>query len=310
VQKFTRLFISDNYFFFSSFFFFAQAQQIINESRDDWDKITLSSSWGNNYLQNSKIYKAVNGHFLDIDRLTACTVHNLKPFYDMVQEHFFDKNGKLLFELCDIWNLDETNDQMKPNGQVAEFIGTEETTRREPERTVNTTITFCVNAKGKALKVQVIHKGVRKPAQYELFDDDWVIVYVTKSGWQEKMSFDQFMRNYVLPQIAKKRKGSWSVLFLDGHPSRINPRLWLHSLSLKIHIVFLPAHSSTKTQVLDCGVNAVFKKALRAAWATLVEEEGRAKKERQEQGLPEPDISIAAAHRNSLFFLTLLFFLN
>ena len=102
----------------------------------------MSATWGNNYLENSKIYKAVNGHFLDIERLTACTVHNLKPFYDMVREHFYDSNGKLLFDLCDLWNLDETNDQMKPIGKVAEFADTEDTTCREPERTVSTTITF------------------------------------------------------------------------------------------------------------------------------------------------------------------------
>jgi hypothetical protein len=56
---------------------------------------------------------------------------------------------------------------------------------------------------------------------------------------------------------------AWCLLYLDGHPSRINPALYRIALQNRIYIQFLPAHSSTCVQPLDTGVNTVFKSALR-----------------------------------------------
>jgi hypothetical protein len=73
------------------------------------------------------------------------------------------------------------------------------------------------------------------------------------------------MRNYVFVEIiaARRDKDEISILFLDGHGSRINPQLWLDALGMHIFIQFLVAHSSTETQMLDLGFNADWKKALK-----------------------------------------------
>ncbi|KAA6375441.1 MAG: hypothetical protein EZS28_029031, partial [Streblomastix strix] len=54
----------------------------------------------------------------------------------------------------------------------------------------------------------------------------------------------------------------WPVLFVDGHTSRINPSLWLYSLSLRIDVFCIPAQTYTVTQSCDRGVNAELKDSL------------------------------------------------
>jgi hypothetical protein len=72
------------------------------------------------------------------------------------------------------------------------------------------------------------------------------------------------MRTIVFVGIEEERVSpdEISVLFLDCHPSRINPKLWLDALGMRIFIQFLKAHTSTETQMLDCRFNAEFKSLL------------------------------------------------
>ena len=223
------------------------------------------SGWGAQYINSVQDYKHVRGHFLDAKRMKACTLSNLSPFYDKLHSILFNEDGSMKYKLCNIWNLDETNQQINGKKEkVAEFKETQQCIREEAARMLNTTITFCVNAEGYPLVSQIIHKGVKIPEEYKDFKRGDFIVYTTGSGWQEIPSFNHYMRYFIVPGMLKDRKkGDRSLLMLDGHGSRINPELWLWVMSQGIDVVFLPAHSSTKTQVLECGVNSKFKSRLK-----------------------------------------------
>jgi hypothetical protein len=72
------------------------------------------------------------------------------------------------------------------------------------------------------------------------------------------------LEEHYFPAIVDARDGpEEDVIFIDGHGSRIIPKVWSHALDMPIHTQFLPSHTSTETQMLDVGFNAFYKQLLK-----------------------------------------------
>jgi hypothetical protein len=140
---------------FQSFsFFFFEAISIMERNKARGGVIPkLSLGWGIHLILRSKCYKFVGGHFLDVKRLSACTVSNLQPFFDELKSHIMDEEGNIIIHPLDTYNLDETNTQLEErSGRVVELVGSnQKATRKEPSRMVNTTVTMCCSAFGRFL---------------------------------------------------------------------------------------------------------------------------------------------------------------
>jgi hypothetical protein len=116
----------------------------------------LSLGWGIHLILRSKCYKFVGGHFLDVKRLTACTISNLQPWFDELKKHIMDNDGNIIIHPLDMYNLDETNTQLEHrDGKVVELVGSnQEATKRESSRLVNTTVTMCCSAFGRCFQLR------------------------------------------------------------------------------------------------------------------------------------------------------------
>jgi hypothetical protein len=129
---------------------------------------------------------------LDVPRLTACTRFNLGPYYVSLALHFLDGNGLPKFKKCNSWNLDETNNQLrKKKAKTVDHQDVKKSIKKEPVRMANTTVTFCINAEGDVLRVQMIHKGAilkKIPVEYKSLSK-YLYIVCTKSGRQTKISF-------------------------------------------------------------------------------------------------------------------------
>ena len=118
---------------------------------------------------------------------------------------------------------------------------------------ISYTVNNCYNAAGDILPPFVVYK-----AQNRLFDK-WGVggpektVYTTSmSGWMEEMQFQQWMENILIPNIKKYEIDH--VLILDGHVTHVNLKVIELCKNNNIHLICLPAHSSTVLQPLDVGV--------------------------------------------------------
>jgi hypothetical protein len=211
----------------------------------------------------------------------------------------FDEEGNLRFKPWNIFNIDETNSQTRGKAKTVDFKGGGQSPKKEPTKIVNTTFTFCISAAGQASTTQMIHKGVIVPEEYKYLHKKifrWSprkVVGRPKRALQVlcqgifflydfffSLPFPFFfllffflffvthliehMRNKIFGEIEQERrdKDEISLMFIDGHGSRINPDLWLEALARKIFTIFLKAHSSTVTQQLDVRFNAVWKELL------------------------------------------------
>jgi hypothetical protein len=131
------------------------------------------------------------------------------------------------------------------------------------------TALFIVQANGRHVASQLLVPDEIPDELVKSFHSEYMHVHKTTKGWMSKILFEQICKTVLLPEIEKNRKelsehaSKRALLILDGASSHSNRKLWEEFSKEQCDVVFLPAHSSSKTQPLDLCVNAEFKCVLR-----------------------------------------------
>lgn len=96
---------------------------------------------------------------------------------------------------------------------------------------------------------------------------DWLYTS-SENGWTTNSKGISWLENIFIPET-RPQNGQWRLLIMDGHGSHTAiDFLWLCKQN-KIHLLFLPAHTSHVLQPLDLGVFAPLKSRYRSEISKL-----------------------------------------
>jgi hypothetical protein len=120
-----------------------------------------------------------------------------------------------------------------------------------------------VSATGQKLRCMVIFKG--KSLQTTWFPSrlvpDWIYT-TSENGWTAKVIGLEWLRRIYIPETTPDL-GRHRMLILDGHGSHINIEFMWMCRQHRIHVLYLPAHSSHLLQPLDLAPFSVVKSKYR-----------------------------------------------
>ena len=200
-------------------------------------------------------------HILDGARVRACTMNNLRPFYELYKGRLeqYSYHPALTF------NIDETsiNFTQRFKSKVITSQQHQSSITTQPDRVSSTTLVLCIPALGQALDSTMLWSQKHIPEEFRLFPVHNIRV-MTESAWQTKKTFQEMMLHYYLPNMIARRTvlsltATPILVILDGHSSRLSLPVVDFCRKNNIHMLILPAHTSNITQPLDCAPNGVLK---------------------------------------------------
>ena len=210
---------------------------------------------------------------VDTSRFLACTVSNLKPFYERYHTIVSENNIPPAL----IFNLDETSINYTQNSREHVIITRSHRARlvSHPDRTVSSTLFLCIPAEGYALDSTLLWPQTNIPDELKSFIVKHIRVYPQKSAYQTRLSFTNMMIQYYLPEMIRRReelqmKRTPILILLDGHTSRLAPDVIQYCKLNNISLLILPSHTSHITQPLDCSTNGVLKNSFATTTAQVV----------------------------------------
>ena len=134
--------------------------------------------------------------------------------------------------------------------QRIESTATEWVTIIESITTTGQRLTPFVIFTGKELQAQWFPEEI-KPWGYSC----------TSSGWSNSDIALRWLRGIYLPETKPARKSDWRILILDQHTTHISMDFIYEYKINHVQPLYLPPHSSQKTQPLDVGVYSPLKTA-------------------------------------------------
>lgn len=203
---------------------------------------------------------------LDDKRAAASVYENLQPWYSLYD------NLVAIHEIPSslIFNMDETSLNLnKPSfSKVVTLKGLPPPQKIIPPRMPNATLVLTTCRDGTHLETQLLWKSASVPEELLPLKAFQINPMPSSSGWQTRASYEKIMLERLLPSMIVKRalllKTKTPILLLvDGHSSRISPKVLKYATENNIIILTLPAHSSHITQPLDLSTNGVLKQQIR-----------------------------------------------
>ena len=232
----------------------------------------MSRGWVSHFLQRHPSLQRKSTIIVDAARAAACTQLNLSPFYD--QYYQFITDYKIKPELT--FNLDETsiNFSQRFKGKVITKENMPDPIVMQADRVLSCTLVLCIPARGKALDAQLLWPQQKIPTEFAGFPACGIRVH-TGQSYQTRLSYERMMLDYFIPAMMERRlvlnDPSASILLLvDGHNSRFSLEVIETCIASNIHVMVLPAHSSSITQPLDAKTNGVLKNVFAKEAAQLV----------------------------------------
>jgi len=227
-------------------------------------EITLSPQWFHYYCNNIGI-KLLNPQSLEELRRKYCHTNVITQFYIMLNATIHQIPHLL-------YNMDETAISSNHKGRLVVPDG--HFPLCSEERCIgHTTIIYCCNAAGEAIKPFIILPLLQNlPNELNEFTPQCEIA-TSPSGWVTSKLFFSWTV-FFADEIKRRREIlRWiygpqidnipCFLLLDGHKSRLNSMAIELLYSNNIRVIVLPAHTSHVTQPFDVAIAAPFKTALR-----------------------------------------------
>jgi 4-hydroxybenzoate polyprenyltransferase len=134
--------------------------------------------------------------------------------------------------------------------------------KKTPGSRVWTSLIECVSATGRALPPLVIFKG--KSVQQQWFPQDlshfkdWQFT-ATKNGWTSDQTAVEWLEKVFIPRTQPCNATERRLLVLDGHGSHESVDFMYLCYQHKIHLLYLPPHTSHVLQPLDLSVFSPLK---------------------------------------------------
>jgi hypothetical protein len=222
-------------------------------------------NWVNRFLRRHDALKIKYTDLLSRDRAEATSEDNLRQFYRFLDRQIRDKAVPPQF----ITNIDEHG--LREGHQRGKKVAGSSLTRRAytsgSDATSWVSIIQAIQADGSRLTPVVIFTG--ESLQEQWFPDEirpWYYCCST-TGWSNSELALEWLDLVYLPETKPHDPNQWRILLLDGHVTHTSPEFMYKCWQNRVQCVYLPAHTSHKTQPLDVGcfspIKTYFDEAIR-----------------------------------------------
>lgn len=231
------------------------------------DHRPLGARWVDRFLRRNPTVKTKNSVLLDSARTRGSTRINYEVFFQRLREQLDSKNIKPAI----IANIDEYGMQ-ELEIRAGTVIGSSLTRRAIVTASDDTTwvsVIECGTAEGKRLSPVVIFTGASLQGQWFphnfRFEEElpsWRYKY-SATGWSNnEIAIDWFKHVYLL-ETKPANASDWRLLILDEHSTHITKEIMVMAHRNRVQLLYLPAHTTHKTQPLDRSVFSALKNYFR-----------------------------------------------
>ena len=231
-------------------------------------KDTLSRHFIASFVGRHEALSISSGRVLDSTRRFAES--HLRAFYLCMEGRLRDIDPR------SVGNIDEAGCVVNGNSVKVVCASVSDVAHVGGEETLHPHITIApfVVGNGELLVTQFIYEHQGDQFMTPHHEDDGNAYSSSRSGFMDSQIFSRFMRQLVGPAIVRHRAAhrlgdSEFFLLLDGHASHTSDKKLMVDMQqeFNVTVVFLPPHTSHKTQPLDRGFFHPFKMALRRSLA-------------------------------------------
>jgi hypothetical protein len=235
----------------------------------------LGVRWIDRFLKRNPQINMKNSDLLERARARGSTRHAYEAFFDLLERQIKEK--KILPR--NIANMDEHGLQEgeSATGRVIGSSLTKRTYVTGSDATNWVSIIECGTAQGHRLKPCIIFTGESLQGQWysKYFEKeeqipDWKYDY-SPTGWSNNRIALKWLKEIYLPGTKPENPAEWRLLVLDEHATHTQEEFMRIAFQSKVQLLFLPPHTSHKTQPLDRSVFAAVKAYFREGAADLAD---------------------------------------
>lgn len=240
----------------------------------------LGKRWIDRFLKRNPQIKSKPSDPLERARARGSTRPDFEAFFDLLERLVAEKKIKP----CNIANMDEHGLQEGESGS-GKVLGSSVTSRAyvtSSDATTWVSIIECGTAEGKRLTPCVVFTGASLQGQWysQNFEKErelpgWKYDF-SSTGWSNADIALKWLKEIYLPETQPENRGEWRLLVLDEHASHTTAEFLRIAYLHKVQLLFLPPHTSHKTQPLDRSVFAAVKQYFREGAALLADFSGSA----------------------------------
>ena len=229
--------------------------------RMNGDLNPVGVDWLRAFLRRNPRVSSIVGRPIEAARSTAASAEQVYAFLQL----FESTRTRLGVRAGDTYNMDETGTALGvcTNTRVLAKAGTKKTYTKSPENREWATVIETISADGRKLRCLVIFKGKSLQTTWFLSETvpDWYYT-TSKKGWTSNAIGLEWLERVFIPE-ARAGHDRPVLLLLDGHGSHIDIEFLWRCKEHRIHLLFLPAHSSHVLQPLDLAPFTVVKSSYR-----------------------------------------------
>jgi hypothetical protein len=231
------------------------------------DHEPLGHLWVTNFLRRNPRVHSVVGRSIEASRAEAATPELIRDFLELFER----TRLRLNIPPEAIWNMDETGLALGVcnNSQVIASSHKKKAYKKTPENREWVSIVECVSATGQRLRPAIIFKGKHLQTTWFPLESipDWFYTS-SENGWTSNNVAIEWLNRCFIPESASSL-GVNRLLLLDGHGSHSQDDFMIACYMSKIHVLYIPPHSSHILQPLDLAPFSVVKSSYRKQIAAL-----------------------------------------
>jgi hypothetical protein len=248
------------------------AQSILSEGGPSQP---IGKNWVYRYLKRNPHVRIKPSDHLERARARGSTREAYNAFFDRLERYVKEKN--ILPK--NLSNIDE-HGLREGESRAGKVLGTSLTPRSyvtSSDATAWVTVIECGTAEGVRLPPCVILQG--EDLQGQWYGANWDIKKefpgwefdTSPSGWSNARIALKWLKEIYIPRTTPENPTEWRLLVLDEHSSHTTAAFLKAAYDSKVLLLFLPPHTSHKTQPLDRSVFAAVKAYFREAARDLAD---------------------------------------
>jgi 4-hydroxybenzoate polyprenyltransferase len=236
------------------------AQRICVEAGDDR---RIGKGWCAAFLRRNPVLKTQRSRRINSARVNNATKEVIRPWFNYLR-----LPQVRAIKPANRYNIDETGiiEGITDNGLVVEAAEKRSEQKKNPGSHAWTSILEGISALGKVLPPLIIFRGKNVQAQWFEEDlkayGDWEFV-TTEKGWTNSAVCLEWLEKVFLPLTAPEDPSERRLLILDGHDSHTTVDFMWQCFKNKVHLLYLPPHTTHVLQPLDLAIFSVLKRAYR-----------------------------------------------